>query len=182
MAGGGCHAVNAIHWHTESRGSTQREAGRQRTRRLVDIHINAKLSLCSAAMSPSWSPDRAAWSLRTRSFIFIPAHPLRPKLSWDVSKDVRRCPQNVFGCLLMFREVAETWGRSLEVHFESQNVEPEVKFGASKARAKTNESTLVRGFYPSSRSRWAALCPGDKFTGRRRTPSCRSVWTDRADR
>ena len=28
------------------------EAGRQRTRRLVDIHINAKLGLCSAAMSP----------------------------------------------------------------------------------------------------------------------------------
>lgn len=53
MTGGGCHAVNAIHWHTVNRGSTQREAGRQRTRRLVDIHINAKLSLCSAAMSPS---------------------------------------------------------------------------------------------------------------------------------
>lgn len=35
------------------RDSAQREAGRQRTRRLVDININAKLSLCSAAMSPS---------------------------------------------------------------------------------------------------------------------------------
>lgn len=104
MAGRGCHAVNAIHWHTANRGSAQREAGRQRTRRLVDIHINAKLSLCSAAMSPSWSPDRAAWSLRTRSFIFIPAHPLRPKLSQDVSKDVWWCPQNVFRCFWCFKK------------------------------------------------------------------------------
>lgn len=100
---------------------------RQRTRRLVDIHINAKLSLCSAAMSPSWSPDRAAWSLRTRSFIFIPAHPLRPKLSRDVSKDVQRCPQNVFRSLLMFREVPETsegkvWKSTVRIllHSESQ--------------------------------------------------------------
>lgn len=104
MVGGGCHAVNAIHWHTVNHGSTQREAGRQRTRRLVDIHINAKLGLCSAAMSPSWSPDRAAWSPRTHSFIFIPAHPLWPKLSRDVSKDVWWCPQNAFRCFWCSRK------------------------------------------------------------------------------
>lgn len=58
----GCHLVNAIHWHAAKHGSTQKEA---RTKRLVDIHINAELGLCSAAMSPSWGPNGAAWSLRT---------------------------------------------------------------------------------------------------------------------
>lgn len=129
MAGGCCHAVNAIHWHTANRGRAQRKAERQRTRRLVDIHINAKLSLCSAAMSPSWSPDSAAWSLRTRSFIFIPAHPLQPKLSRDVSKDVRRCPQNVFWC-------SKKLLRCLRAKFESPRPRCNFTLKTSEAHVK----------------------------------------------
>lgn len=55
VAGGGRRcAVNAIRWHTADGGSAQREAGEaEDTRRLVDIHINGELGLCSAAMSPS---------------------------------------------------------------------------------------------------------------------------------
>lgn len=53
MAGGGHRTANAIRWHAAAGGSAQREAGRQRTRRLVDIHINGELGLCSAAMRPS---------------------------------------------------------------------------------------------------------------------------------
>jgi len=125
MAGGGCHAVNAIHWHTVNRGSAQRGAARLRTRRLVDIHINAKLSLCSAAMSPSWGPDRAAWSLRTRPFIFIPAHPLEPKLSRDVSKDVQRCPLKTSSDVPRIRCVRAKFAK---VYFTLKVKEFKVKF------------------------------------------------------
>lgn len=88
--------------HSEPWQRTKREAGRQRTRRLLDIHINAKLGLCSAAMSHSWSPDRAAWSLRTRSFIFIPAHP-HPgpnchETSQKMSGDVLKMSSHAFWC------------------------------------------------------------------------------------
>lgn len=154
MTGGGCRAVNAIRWHTANHGSAQREAGRQRTRRLVDIHINAKISLCSAAMSPSWSPDRAAWSLRTCSFIFIPEHPLRSKLSGDVSEDVRRCPQNVSGCLLMYRE-GKVWKSTDEI--STLDVESKVKFGASEETKKVwlNSWTLNSSFTFTDSNPWS---------------------------
>ncbi|KAM3612507.1 uncharacterized protein V6R79_009379 [Siganus canaliculatus] len=71
--GGGGHrrrAVNAIRWHAAPvAAAAQRASWRPRTRRLVDIHINGELGLCSAAMSRGAGPERAARSLRTRSFI-----------------------------------------------------------------------------------------------------------------
>lgn len=106
-------AAMLLMWFTGTQWTVAAHKERQRTRRLVDIHINAKPGLCSAAMSPSWGPTRAAWSLRTRSFIFIPPHQLRPKncheTSQKMSGDVIRMPSDVP------RILSDVLGQSLEV-------------------------------------------------------------------
>lgn len=142
MAGGGCDAVNAIHWHTAVAAHKERQGGRGQGAWWTSI-----LMPSLACVLLPWAPAEVQTEQPDPSGRApLSSYQQRPQLSWRFSKDV---PETSSDELLMFQEVAQTWGQKFGRNrgdSESQNVESKVKFRA----LETNEYGLIFGAFPST--------------------------------